>query len=287
MSKKREELKRQLAECAAELRQQEGAKEAGKKNVKDVCDGLIAMNHYFHILLLLNDPELDKTLMYAYLGMAEETIAKIKNKEKKRRALLKMELLSKHTTAWNLAHFHYERAVKTLCMMMVTLMDCIIQEQGGTSLLYQDADTDAGTEKYQDLLEEITALNGDYRTAYFLVCAFDFCTKKLGGYLEVPFYEDIACEHERMIHNGNPQRVTDIMNRLREMAGEQSADVMKAIEKAYTPEPPYDEKLFESCYQEALTQYKTLDEAMEAFNGLVSKVGSLYQAKVTYSRRLR
>ncbi len=279
MSKKREELKRQLAECAAELRQQEGAKEAGKKNVKDVCDGLIAMNHYFHILLLLNDPELDKTLMYAYLGMAEETIAKIKNKEKKRRALLKMELLSKHTTAWNLAHFHYERAVKTLCMMMVTLMDCIIQEQGGTSLLYQDADTDAGTEKYQDLLEEITALNGDYRTAYFLVCSFDFCTKKLGGYLDVPFYEDIACEHERMIHNGNPQRVTDIMNRLREMAGEQSADVMKAIEKAYTPEPPYDEKLFETCYQEALTQYKTLDEAMEAFNGLVSKVGSLYQAK--------
>ena len=53
VSKKREELKRQLAECAAELRQQEGAKEAGKKNVKDVCDGLIAMNHYFHILLLM------------------------------------------------------------------------------------------------------------------------------------------------------------------------------------------------------------------------------------------
>ena len=278
--KKLEELRRQLAECGAELKQQEGAAKGGKQNVNDVCDGLIAMNHYFHILLLLDVPDLDKAVMYAYWGMADETIAKIKNKERKRRAILKMELISKHTNAWNMAHFYYERAVKTLCMMLVTLMDYIIQEQGGISLLYQETDMADGAEKYQNLLDEITALNGDYRADYFAVCSFDFCTKKLGGYLDVPFYEDIACEHERIIDNGNPQRVTGMMNRLREMTGEEAAVMMKAIEKAYTPEPPYDEALFEACYQEAFARYETQEAAMEAFNGLVTNVSSLYQSKI-------
>ena len=275
VNKKREALRRQLSECADAI----GKNNAAGKTGKDFCDGLIAMNHYFHILLLLDDPELDKTLMYAYLGMAEETIAKIKNKERKRRALLGMALLSKHTAAWNMAHFHYERAVKSLCMMMVTLMDYIIQAQGGASLLYPA--TGDGAEKYQDLRGEIAALNEDYRTAYFSVGAFDFCTKKLGDYLAIPFYEDIACEHDRIIRNGNPQRVTAIMNRLSAMAGEP----MRAVEMAYTPEPPYDEALFEKCYRQAVMQYKTEEAAMEAFSGMVQQVSRLYQAGIGKQER--
>lgn len=275
-SDKQEAFRRSVWERAEKTMGKEYIEYARKSSRKDVRDKIIAMNHFYHILQLLGDPELDTAQMYVYGDLARKKIAGIKDKALQRRELIKLSVLSTHTYAWNISHFHYERAIKTLCMMMVTLMDYILREQGGRSVLYQDSYS-AG---YEILLDEITALNDDYRDAFFSICAFDFCTKKLGDYLHISEYESMAVEHERIIHNGNPRRVTDIMERLKELAGEKQGKLMKQIEKAYTPEPLYSEKIFSSCYLDALKQYETEDEAIDDFNGLVARVNSLYQLRV-------
>ena len=275
-SERQEAFRKQVWAEAEKTMGKEYIEFARKSSRKAVRDKIIAMNHYYHILLLMGEPNLDKVQMYVYNELASEKIAKLKDQELRHKELIKLNLLSTHTSAWNIAHFHYEKAIKILCMMMVTLMDYIIQEQGGLSILYQTLDTT----KYFNLLDEITSLNADYQDAYFSICAFDFCTKKMGDYLRVPAYNSIAVEHERVIHNGNPQRVNAIMQRLKEVCDEKRAEVLADIEKAYTPEPLYSEDIFEVCYQDALKQYETEDNAMDDFNGLVAKVHGLYQAKV-------
>ena len=206
-SERQEAFRKQVWAEAEKTMGKEYIEFARKSSRKAVRDKIIAMNHYYHILLLMGEPTLDKVQMYVYSELASEKIAKLKDQELRHKELIKINLLSTHTSAWNIAHFHYEKAIKILCMMMVTLMDYIIQEQGGKSILYKNREA----KKYFNLLDEITSLNADYQDEYFSICAFDFCTKKLGNYLHVPEYDSIAMEQERVINNGNPQRVNTIM----------------------------------------------------------------------------
>lgn len=250
---------------------------AKNENTKAVREKLIKTSHYYHILQLMGDQDLDEDKMNITLDLAKEKITKVKNRDIQRTEVVKINLIGNHTSAWNIAHYHYEKAVKTLCMMMVTFMDYIIQEQGGESVIYEGLDKT----KYFNLLDEITALNEDYQDDYFSVCTFDFCTKKLGKYMNVPEYDDIAKEHERIGINGNPERVTKIMNKLKSICGEQRREVFIDIEKAYTPEPLYSEEIYEACYEKALEQYDNNEElAMSDFNGLVSWVNMIYQTHV-------
>lgn len=250
---------------------------AKNENTKAVREKLIKTSHYYHILQLMGDQDLDEDKMNITLDLAKEKITKVKNRDMQRTEVVKINLIGNHTSAWNIAHYHYEKAVKTLCMMMVTFMDYIIQEQGGESVIYEGLDKT----KYFNLLDEITALNEDYQDDYFAVCTFDFCTKKLGKYMNVPEYDDIAKEHERIGINGNPERVTKIMNKLKSICGEQRREVFIDIEKAYTPEPLYSEEIYEACYEKALEQYDNNEElAMSDFNGLVSWVNMIYQTHV-------
>lgn len=250
---------------------------AKNENTKAVREKLIKTSHYYHILQLMGDQDLDEDKMNITLDLAKEKITKVKDRDMQRTEVVKINLIGNHTSAWNIAHYHYEKAVKTLCMMMVTFMDYIIQEQGGESVIYEGLDKT----KYFNLLDEITALNEDYQDDYFSVCTFDFCTKKLGKYMNVPEYDDIAKEHDRIGINGNPERVTKIMNKLKSICGEQRREVFIDIEKAYTPEPLYSEEIYEACYEKALEQYDNNEElAMSDFNGLVSWVNMIYQNHV-------
>ncbi|MBE5845720.1 MAG: hypothetical protein E7302_16445 [Butyrivibrio sp.] len=250
---------------------------AKNENTKAVREKLIKTSHYYHILQLMGDQDLDEDKMNITLDLAKEKITKVKDRDMQRTEVVKINLIGNHTSAWNIAHYHYEKAVKTLCMMMVTFMDYIIQEQGGESVIYEGLDKT----KYFNLLDEITALNEDYQDDYFSVCTFDFCTKKLGKYMNVPEYDDIAKEHDRIGINGNPERVTKIMNKLKSICGEQRREVFIDIEKAYTPEPLYSEEIYEACYEKALEQYDNNEElAMSDFNGLVSWVNMIYQTHV-------
>lgn len=250
---------------------------AKNENTKAVREKLIKTSHYYHILQLMGDQDLDEDKMNITLDLAKEKITKVKDRDMQRTEVVKINLIGNHTSAWNIAHYHYEKAVKTLCMMMVTFMDYIIQEQGGESVIYEGLDKT----KYFNLLDEITALNEDYQDDYFSVCTFDFCTKKLGKYMNIPEYDDIAKEHDRIGINGNPERVTKIMNKLKSICGEQRREVFIDIEKAYTPEPLYSEEIYEACYEKALEQYDNNEErAMSDFNGLVSWVNMIYQTHV-------
>lgn len=250
---------------------------AKNENTKAVREKLIKTSHYYHILQLMGDQDLDEDKMNITLDLAKEKITKVKDRDMQRTEVVKINLIGNHTSAWNIAHYHYEKAVKTLCMMMVTFMDYIIQEQGGESVIYEGLDKT----KYFNLLDEITALNEDYQDDYFSVCTFDFCTKKLGKYMNVPEYDDIAKEHDRIGINGNPERVTKIMNKLKSICGEQRREVFIDIEKAYTPEPLYSEEIYEACYEKALEHYDNNEElAMSDFNGLVSWVNMIYQTHV-------
>lgn len=249
---------------------------AKNENTKAVREKLIRANHYNHILQLMGDPDLDENQMDIVLALAKAKITKVKDKDMQRTEVIKINLIGDHTSAWNIAHYYYEKAIKTLCMMMVTFMDYIVQEQGGESVIYEGLDKT----KYFNLLDEITALNEEYQDDYFSICAFDFCTKKLGEYMDIPEYSDIAREHNRVINNGNPQRVTKVMNRLKEMCGERRREVFIDIEKAYTPEPLYSEDIFEMCYNKAIEQFKTEENAMSNFTGLVARVNMIYQRNV-------
>ncbi len=278
LSEQQEAFKKRVAEYAEKMMGEEYIEYyAQNGNTKAVREKLIKTSHYYHILQLMGDPDLDEDRMNITLDLAKEKITKLKDRDMQRTEVVKINLIGNHTSAWNIAHYHYEKAVKTLCMMMVTFMDYIIQEQGGESVIYDGLDKT----KYFNLLDEITALNEDYQDDYFSVCTFDFCTKKLGKYMNVPEYDDIAKEHDRIGINGNPERVTKIMNKLKSICGEQRREVFIDIEKAYTPEPLYSEEIYEACYKKALEQYDNNEElAMSDFNGLVSWVNMIYQTHV-------
>ena len=132
--------------------------------------------------------------------------------------------------------------------------------------------------KYFSLPNEINSLNEEYRREYFYICAFDFCTKKLSEYLKISEYKDIVREHNRIVNNGNPERVTNIISRLKEICGEAKREVIIDIEKAYTPEPSYSEDIFEICYQKVIEQYDTEEMAIYNFTELV------YEVSIAYTR---
>lgn len=245
----------------------------GELNNEDLSfEKLLRINHYNHILNLMGDNGLKEDIMYLAYGLAKEKVMGMKNKSDRSSGLARLNVIALHTSAWNIAHFHYERAIKTLCMMMVTLMDNIIRELGGSSVLYNGLDET----KYFDLLDEITSLNETYRIDYINICAFDFCTKKLGEYLDIPEYSYIAREHNRVINNGNPKRVQQIIDRLRDLCSGGQSGIIGRIQEAYTPEPVYSEDLFEQCYADAMGYYQTEDNAVQDFNGLVARVSNYY-----------
>ena len=245
-------------------------------NTKAVREKLIKTNHYHHILQMMGDTDLDQSEVNTVFALAKEKIVKVKDKDEQRREVIQMNLVDGHTAAWNIANYHYEKATKTLCQMMITFMDYIIQEKGEDSILYEDLDKS----KYFNLLDEITALNEDYEDSYFYLCSYDYCTDKIGDFMKVPEYKTLDKMHERLIRNGNPDRVTKVMKRLKEICGEARREVFIDIEKAYTPEPLYSGEILELCYQKAIEQSETEEIAMTDFTALVAKVNQIYQRNV-------
>lgn len=251
----------------------------GNGGTKASLDRLLKINHYDHILRLMGAEGIKDSVVYIAYTLAKRSALRRKNEAAQRAALVKLNLIDGHAAAWNIAHFHYERAIKNLCMMMATLMDYIIREQTGKSALYGEPDES----EYFDVAEEIAALNDEYRNEYISVCAFDFCTKKIGVFMDIPEYAYVAREHNRIINNGNPQRVQDIIDRMQELCADLQPDILQQIRNAYTPEPIYSEELFEQCYADAVSHYETEENAMEEFNTLVSKVSADYLVRLDKS----
>ena len=112
----------------------------GNGGTKVSLDRLLKINHYDHILRLMGAEGIKDSVVYIAYTLAKRSALRRKNEAAQRAALVKLNLIDGHAAAWNIAHFHYERAIKKLCMMMATLMDYIIREQTGKSALYGEPD---------------------------------------------------------------------------------------------------------------------------------------------------
>jgi len=245
-------------------------------NTKAVRDQMLRMAHYYHLLQNMGDedPE-NKSKLETYWAIAREKIQKSKESEARWKEIAQSCLIDQHTKAWNMAEYYYEKGSKVLCQMMVTLMDYIIQEKAdGTSILYKGADRTS----YFDLLDEIKELQEQYEECYYFLCAYDFCTEKIASFTNIKEYKQLNKEHERIIINGLPKKVTECINTLKEIAGESKKDYFIDIVKAFKPEPLYLEELLEECYQKAVEQYQDEVKAMTIFATLVIKTDEFYEA---------
>ena len=247
-----------------------------QENTKAFREKLIKTNHYYHILQIIGVSEVNPRDSYVAFTLAKEKISKARDKDEQRSEIIKMNLVDGHTAALNIARYHYERASKTLCQMMITLMDYIIQEKGEESILYENLDKT----KYFNLLDEICSLNEDYLDSYYALSAYDYCTEKIGDYMNLQEYKALEKEHARIIENGIPERVSNVMKRLKGICGDKRREVFIDIEKSYTPEPEYSENKFDECYKKAMEQYESEDMAMTDFSSLVEIVNQLYQKAI-------
>lgn len=243
-----------------------------KENTPEYREALVKYVHYMHIMDLIGAESPSGYRTNDVFPIVKEHVYQENDPKLKREYIVKLNLISGHVSAWNISHYHYERATKALCMMMVTLMDYIIQEQGGTSILYD------GVEKaeYYSLLKEMAHLNGEYSESYLFIYVFDYCTKKIGSYVGVQAYADVSDEHERIVESGNPQRVSTVLQRLKMLSDKNQADVMREIDRTYTPEPQYTEAQMETCYKEAVRMYGSEEAAMGDYTGLVAVMADLY-----------
>ena len=245
-------------------------------NTKATREQMLRLAHYYHLLINMGDEDPENTTkLETYWAIAREKIQKAKESEGRWKEIAQACLIDQHTKAWNMAEYYYEKGSKVLCQMMVTLMDYIIQEKAeGTSILYKGTDRTS----YFDLLDEIKELQEQYEECYYFLCAYDYCTEKIASFTNIKEYKQLNKEHERIIVNGLPRKVTECINTLKEIAGDSKKDYFIDICKAFKPEPLYLEELLEECYQKAVKQFQDEVKAMTIFATLVIKTDEFYEA---------
>lgn len=248
------------------------------RNTKQMRQQLLRIAHYYHLLQNLGDmnANIEKNIkkMEQCWTLAKLKIQKAKDYEGRWREIAEANLIDEHTRAWNLAEYYYEKATKILCQMTITLMDYLLQEQAGFSILYNGKDKSS----YFNLLDEITSLNGDYIECCCFLSAYDYCTQKIADFTGIEEYRQLVKEHERIVKNGMPDRVTEAMQKLREIAGESKEEYFIDICRAYTPKPPYYEDILEEKYRKAVDYYGGEVNAMAMFSKLVIKTDEYYEA---------
>lgn len=251
-----------------------------RANTKETRNQYMKLVHYYHVLHQMGEEIGDEEQRFQALANAllREKIIKIKDSERQRKEVVQFNLVSAHTGAYNIAEHFYEKASKTLCQMMITIMDYILQEKADMSVLYT-AETES-KRSYFSLLDEIIALNEDYLDGYFYLCAFDYCTEKIADYMEIKEYKKVIKEHNRIIENGLPGKVSHVLQTLKQIIADDRVkiEIFYDIERAYVSEPPYDEKILESCYKKVIeTKYdNNIEQAMSEFGNLVIDLDYAY-----------
>lgn len=246
------------------------------RNTKPVRTMLLRMAHYYHVLQIMGDTTVDKGKYEATWGIAREKIAKTADSSGKKKEIAIANLLEEHTKAWNMAQYFYEKATKTLCQMMITIMDYILQEKADTSVLYKDKDRGS----YFSLLDEIISLNEEYEEAYYFLCSYDYCTERIAAFAKIKEYKKLYPEHKRLMANGMPDRVLAALEALKEVAGERQQEIIQDMYKAYIKEPVWDEKEASECYKKAVKDYGDETIAMTVFSSFVVKLDYYYEMEV-------
>lgn len=243
-------------------------------NTSTVRDQYLKLAHYTYLLQYLGDESAETKLkLDKYLEVAKSKIEKARDSEAKKREMAELCLIEEHIKAWNMAQYYYERASKTLCQMMITTMDYIIQEKADQSILYKGKKKSS----YFTLLDEIIELNKEYEKSYYFLCAYDFCTKKIADVTGIKEYKNLIQEHLRIIENGIPEKVKNAIIVLKDIAGEEKKEYFIDIERAFNQKPEYSEKLLQKCYDDAMKVYKSENNFMTYFSGFVVVVDDAYE----------
>lgn len=246
---------------------------ASGRNTKSTRQQLIRLAHYYHLLQNMGDSKANPKRMELYWNLAKSKLRKAREYDGIWREVAEANLIDEHTRAWNLAELYYEKATKILCQMTITLMDYLLQERAGFSILYKGKDKSS----YFTLLDEIISLNEGYQECCCFLSAYDYCTMKISDFVGIEEYRQLVKEHERIVVNGMPRRVMEVMEKLQEIAGEEKAEYFVDIRRAYEPQPPYFEDILEQQYEKAVSFYGDEVKAMSVFCDLVIKTDKYYE----------
>ena len=271
-----ESLLKKIAQQEPETLRREIEENETGKNTKPARQRLLRIAHYYHLLQNVDVPKEKAMLnrLEKYSALAKIKIQEAKDYAGRQTEMAEATLIAEHTAAWNLAEYYYEKAAKILCQMTITLMDYLLQEQSGISILYEGKDKSS----YYNLLDEITALNNDYVDCCCFLAAYDYCTEKIADFTGIVEYRRLLKEHERIIANGLPNMVTNVLQKLAETADESKAKYFIEISKVFTPQPPYYEDVLKDQYERAVRFYGDEATAMSRFSELVVKVDEYYGA---------
>lgn len=244
----------------------------------------VRLIHYYYVFRQmggkLTKKQVDRQLFIRCYFLDE--MEKIETQKQRLLTFTKLSLTNEHNKAYNIAEYFYEKASKTLCQMMITLMDYVLQEKANISVLCNEEAN--STKEYKALLDEFLTLNKQYQDSYFYLCAFDYSTEQIADFVNVQEYKHLAKEHIRIVENGLPNRVSTTIQALKNIVAddEQKTQILMEIEKSYTPNPLYDEALLKACYDNVLkTKFKNkVDSAMSYFGTLVIELNYEYESKL-------
>lgn len=246
-----------------------------QKNTKKIREDLLKLMHYEHLLGFMS-------VEYNRLLIDGETVSdqiriklsKARDYEGKAREITETGLPYEHNNAFIFAQYQYERANKIMCQMMITLMDYILQEKAGISVLY----TDQNESGWRDLVNEIKSLDNDFLRCWCYLCAYDYCVEKIADYTGVVEYKFLTKEHERILGNNMSEKVTETIAVLTDAAGGEKifGNVAGALSVAFTSKPKYSQKMLKKAYQDVITTYQVKETAFENLAKLIIDVSDEY-----------
>ena len=118
-------------------------------------------------------------------------------------------------------------------------------------MLYTDQDGSG----WLNLIDEIKTLNNDFLRCWFYLCAYDYCVETIADFTGVVEYKFLMEEHERILWNNMPEKVTETIAVLTEAAGGEKnfGNVAGALSEAFTSRPKYSQEMLKKVYQDVIT----------------------------------
>lgn len=236
---------------------------------------MLDLTHYYYILQKHGVKNQNTSQRLREIrGYALERVKKTRDHQEQRKGSAELYVTEQHNLAWNMAEYYYEKASKTLCQMMITVMDYILQAKTGTSVLYESIDRIS----YFDLLDEIETLNKTYISCFNFLSVYDYCTEQIATFTGINEYKTLDKEHERIIENGMPARVSSAIEALIRTSEGRDHDGFTNLEKAFSSNPGYYEQRLAKCFKMAVKDHKDEIIAMRNFSGFVIRMDEYYEA---------
>lgn len=241
-----EKIKKKVQKLEKSVPQDQGTalKTGDRRNV-------LKLYHCYHLLNLLGVEPSDQG-MYLEPEVRSVLVKSLEN-VRSDKDIISAGLIDKHTDSWNLAEYQYEKASKILCQMMITAMDYMLITGRKQSVLYPaEQKTDC-----ERLIFELEALEKKWLESFAFLCVYDYYTLKIAEFTGVTEYKYLAQEHQRIISNGLPDKVTRSLELLSADLPEQ---YQERIETVFNAQPIYDSGFMNILYEDLKkTRYQSND----------------------------